>query len=335
MRSIFRRPGLRVAQLTIAITLLVAPASAFALAGATSSQTTAQPATLPVHVSPRHVRLGRRVTISGRAVRAAAGRTVQLQSAARRGGRWRVLASTRVAAGGHYAFHVRLRHSRVLRAVEVPGTVPDTRDPARTGGVSPALAAARAASAVSPAKPVAVQARLRVSARQRGVRADARVRIAGHLLPGRAGRTVALQGRAGRRWHTLARGRTGRRGGFSVGLRADGAAVQRHLRVRFAGDRANARVTHGAGGLLTLEPVVASWYEDGGSTACGFHATDGVANRTLPCGTKVTFEHRGRTVTATVDDRGPYVYGRQYDLNQNTAAALDFSGVGTVYERVH
>jgi rare lipoprotein A len=76
---------------------------------------------------------------------------------------------------------------------------------------------------------------------------------------------------------------------------------------------------------------VASWYSDGGSTACGFHATYGVANRSLPCGTKVAFRHGGRTVNATVDDRGPFVGGREWDLNQNTASALAFGGVGSVW----
>ena len=83
--------------------------------------------------------------------------------------------------------------------------------------------------------------------------------------------------------------------------------------------------------MTVYQPSVASWYEDGGSTACGFHAGLGVANRTLPCGTKVRFRHAGRSVTATVDDRGPYVGGRDWDLNQNTAAALGFDGVGTVW----
>jgi rare lipoprotein A (peptidoglycan hydrolase) len=77
-------------------------------------------------------------------------------------------------------------------------------------------------------------------------------------------------------------------------------------------------------------PRVASWYNDGGSTACGFHARFGVANRTLPCGTKVTIAYHGRSVVATVDDRGPYVGGRDYDLNQNTAGALGMYGVATV-----
>ena len=57
----------------------------------------------------------------------------------------------------------------------------------------------------------------------------------------------------------------------------------------------------------------------------------GVANQTLPCGTKVTFRYGGRTVTAVVDDRGPFVGGREWDLNQNTAGALGFGGVGTVW----
>jgi rare lipoprotein A (peptidoglycan hydrolase) len=60
----------------------------------------------------------------------------------------------------------------------------------------------------------------------------------------------------------------------------------------------------------------------------------GVANKTLPCGTHVTFSYNGRTVTAVVDDRGPFVDGRDWDLNQNTAAALGFGGVDTVWSSV-
>jgi rare lipoprotein A (peptidoglycan hydrolase) len=86
-----------------------------------------------------------------------------------------------------------------------------------------------------------------------------------------------------------------------------------------------------AGSVNVLHPALASWYEDAGNTACGFHAGLGVANRTLPCGTKVTFQYGGRTVTAVVDDRGPYAGGREWDLNQATAAALGFGGVGTVW----
>ena len=75
---------------------------------------------------------------------------------------------------------------------------------------------------------------------------------------------------------------------------------------------------------------LASWYEDAGGTACGFHAYYGVANKVLPCGTKVIFRYHGRQVNAVVQDRGPYVYPRVWDLNQNMANALGFSGVDYV-----
>jgi rare lipoprotein A (peptidoglycan hydrolase) len=103
------------------------------------------------------------------------------------------------------------------------------------------------------------------------------------------------------------------------------------LRVRFAGDRTNAAVSTRAGSLTVYHQTLASWYYDGGTTACGFHAYYGVANLSLPCGTVVSFSHGGRRVQAVVDDRGPYVGGRTWDLNQNTAAALGFGGVGAVW----
>jgi rare lipoprotein A (peptidoglycan hydrolase) len=39
-------------------------------------------------------------------------------------------------------------------------------------------------------------------------------------------------------------------------------------------------------------------------------------------------------VVATVDDRGPFVYGRTYDLDQRTAGALGMWGVATVYSSI-
>jgi hypothetical protein len=57
----------------------------------------------------------------------------------------------------------------------------------------------------------------------------------------------------------------------------------------------------------------------GRRTACGLAMTTslrGVASRTLPCGTLVTFKNpsNGRTATVPVVDRGPYVSGRIWDL---------------------
>jgi rare lipoprotein A (peptidoglycan hydrolase) len=79
---------------------------------------------------------------------------------------------------------------------------------------------------------------------------------------------------------------------------------------------------------------IASWYKDDGlKTACGFHAKFGVAHRSLPCGTHVTFWHDHRRVVATVDDRGPYVTGRTWDLDEHTASALHMLGVEGVWAK--
>jgi hypothetical protein len=178
--------------------------------------------------------------------------------------------------------------------------------------------------------PVGMAARVRVADRQIAVTAGQSLVIRGRLLPGLRGRKVSLQARQGGGWQTLASARTGAAGRFTLRyVAADAGRVR--LRVRFGGDRLNGRSSASAGEITVYRPAGASWYNDAGHTACGFHAQYGVANRTLPCGTKVAFRYNGRSVTATVDDRGPYVGGRDWDLDQSTATALGFGGVGTVW----
>lgn len=80
--------------------------------------------------------------------------------------------------------------------------------------------------------------------------------------------------------------------------------------------------------------AVASWYYDEGETASGFHATYGVASKTLPFGTRVMISYHGNTLEAIVDDRGPFVPGRTFDLNQTCAQALGFTGVDTIAYRI-
>jgi hypothetical protein len=185
-------------------------------------------------------------------------------------------------------------------------------------------------SAASAPLPIQVAGQFRVSHRSRDILGGSPLRIRGRLLPGIAGRAVRLQARSSGGWRTLATSRTGRAGRFTLRSRPAGG-LQRRLRVLFAGDAGNARSVHSVGRLTVYGQSVASWYADGGATACGFHAGYGVANRSLPCGTKVRFRYGGRSVTAVVDDRGPFVGGRDWDLNQNTAGALGFGGVGTVW----
>ena len=88
---------------------------------------------------------------------------------------------------------------------------------------------------------------------------------------------------------------------------------------------------------------VASWYGPGfhgRATASGArfdqHAMT-AAHRTLPFGTRLKVTYRGRAVTVTVNDRGPYIRGRVLDLSKGAASRLGLipAGVGEVcYERV-
>jgi len=157
--------------------------------------------------------------------------------------------------------------------------------------------------------------------------------VHGLLLPSARRAEVKLVARAGRHWRTLATGRTRRGGRFGIRYRVRGVGAT-PVRVRYDGGAGRRAASAPAGKIVGLQPTVASWYDDAGNTACGFHATYGVANKTLPCGTKVTLSYGGHTVVATVDDRGPYVYGRSFDLNQNTARYLGMWGVAQVFASV-
>ncbi len=88
-----------------------------------------------------------------------------------------------------------------------------------------------------------------------------------------------------------------------------------------------------------LDPEV-SWYGPGfygNRTACGYAYTKkilGVANRTLPCGTMVTFMYKGIVKRVPVIDRGPYVAGRQWDLSGGLCLALKHCFTGPIYYRI-
>ena len=196
------------------------------------------------------------------------------------------------------------------------------------GFALPASAAAVGDQATSPDQ-AASPTDLRVAKRHLNVPGTRPIHVWGKLLPGLPGRRVRLQGMVGRGWETLSTTRTGKLGRFTLGFEPHGLGREQ-LRVQTGGGT-SAVLRRPAGTLTRYRPSSASWYYDGSHTACGFHAHYGVANLSLPCGSKVTFMHGGRRVTAVVDDRGPYVAGREWDLNQNTAAALGFSGVGGVW----
>jgi rare lipoprotein A len=171
----------------------------------------------------------------------------------------------------------------------------------------------------------------------RHVRRGSRLRVRGTLEPALRGRTVRLQVRARHGWRTVDRARTRHGGRFRAAWRPRRPGRFR-VRARFRGDGAGTAASRALRGrVYVYRPSQASWYGPGfygGRTACGYTLTagvKGVANRSLPCGTKVTFRHGGRSVTARVIDRGPFGGGREWDLTPATKRAIDFGSVGTVW----
>ena len=143
------------------------------------------------------------------------------------------------------------------------------------------------------------------------------------------GPVASLQIRRRGAWRTVDRDRTTATGRFV-------------LRARFRRTlTAPARVASGAetlrlGRLNVYRFANASWYGPGlygNRLGCGGTLAPGrmgVAHKTLPCGSRVTLRHRGRTVNVRVIDRGPYVGGREYDLTEATARKLRFRGHGAI-----
>ncbi len=84
-----------------------------------------------------------------------------------------------------------------------------------------------------------------------------------------------------------------------------------------------------------------SWYGPGfygSGTACGQEYSRtilGVAHRSLPCGTRVTFRNpaNGRQITVPVIDRGPYVPSRTWDLSRALCEYLDHCYTGSIQWR--
>jgi hypothetical protein len=76
-------------------------------------------------------------------------------------------------------------------------------------------------------------------------------------------------------------------------------------------------------------PVVASYYDLTGTGACGAPAQDGYqfASLILPCGARIVICNGSTCVTATMNDRGPYVAGRTFDLNVALKNALGCGGL--------
>lgn len=264
-------------------------------------------------VAKRSVAAGRRVRVAGHAP-GAYGRPLQLQLLTP-GQTWRIVASTTVGHGDRYAVGARLRSGGRLRVVVQPAGAP--------------------APVASPQRRVTIRRRIKVSRRKLHVRVGRPTAVRGRVLPRARGGVVRLQVRRPGHWATIDHGRTRARGRYVLRDRR-GAAMSAPLRVVAAGGDGLARGVRRVGRLNVYRFAQASWYGPGlygNHLGCGgtlSAGTLGVANKSLPCGTKVTLRHGHRSVRVRVIDRGPYVAGREYDLTSATADRLGFHGHGAI-----
>jgi rare lipoprotein A len=333
------------AQLVVGASALAFPATALAVNGdshapAAASPTAALHSDRPLTVNYDHV-----TVVRGSAPSREAGTRIELEYRPADARRSHSVAVGRVHRDGHFALAAQLDRSGRLQVVPAPlGAGRPTRsqptaDQVGSGTGTTSTVVAGTALRASAIRPVTVRPKLKLAGRaDRADRAESGLvgrplRVSGRLLPGLAHRRLVLEVRRGRRWVPVAHGRTHRGGRFTLHYTPTSPGSQT-VHVTFAGDRLNSHANSNAVSIVGMHYAEVSWYYDAGNTACGFHATYGIASRTLACGSKVTLSNGGRSVVATVDDRGPFVYSRLYDLNQNTAAALDMRGVATILASV-
>ncbi len=120
---------------------------------------------------------------------------------------------------------------------------------------------------------------------------------------------------------------------------AAAAAAKRAAEARSARAASTTAPTQSATGTGEWRTAVASHYS---STFTGRGAsgepigpyTMMVAHKTLPFGTLVEFEYNGKRAVASVEDRGPYIAGREWDLGPGVVRALGFNGVHQVRYRI-
>ncbi len=340
------------AKLLVGASVLAFPATALAVT--TTGNDTQEAAAL--HASqPAAVRYGDETVVRGSAPISAAGMPLELRYRPAGAASWRSIARGDVEPDGRFALAARVARSGGLQVVAASSASGAAQIAAAASAVvsnqlsaaamSTGETTATTAPTASPAQPIRIAASpvrhvtieptLALAGGQSDTTAIAgqAAQIRGHLLPGIPGRQVVLEVQHGRRWVRAGTALTHRGGAFDLHYVPAATSSQR-FQVAFAGDRVNGHADSAPRSVTPMQYAEVSWYYDGGETACGFHATYGIASRTLPCGSKVTFSYGGRSVVATVDDRGPFNYSRLYDLNQNTAGVLGMDGVATMLASV-
>ncbi len=249
------------------------------------------------------VRYGGKIRLSG-AVPGIVGANVQIAYKRNGSGSWRPVRRAVTDEAGQYRTRVRPPASGSYRA-QAAGGQPTAEVPVRVRSVT----------------------RLRVS---KHIVIGHKVRIRGNVRPGTAGREVkiSLPG-------SDERTRTHKGGRFAETWRPRSTGHGK-VSATAGGDMLAGGSRSGKRRVTVYRPVSASYYGPGlygGALACGGTlkpGTIGVAHKTMPCGTKLTLRHAGRSVRVRVIDRGPYVAGREFDLTTATKNRLRFGSTGTV-----
>jgi len=180
------------------------------------------------------------------------------------------------------------------------------------------------ALSMSAAAPAAAQ--VDVTKKRMNVRAGQRALVVGTATPGAV---TSLEIRRRGVWRTVDRDRTAASGRYVLRARVR-RTMAAPVRV------SSGTVTRRLGRLNVYRFAHASWYGPGlygNRLGCGGTLAPGrlgVAHKSLPCGSRVTLRHRGRSVRVRVIDRGPYAGGREYDLTEATARKLRFRGHGAI-----
>ncbi len=195
-----------------------------------------------------------------------------------------------------------------------------------TGFANAALGTVPGGGAVVAGSPKESNVKLKV---KRHVKRGQKVKARGWVSPPH-GRVVVVKVN-GRK---VGKARTNGNGAFKLRWKARRAGVYKMKAIA----RGTARATRAAKAkkVNVYRKAEASYYGPGlygNGTACGGRLTPsklGVAHKRLPCGSKVTFRHRGNTVTVPVIDRGPFAGNREYDLTAATKRKLGFGSTGTV-----
>lgn len=71
--------------------------------------------------------------------------------------------------------------------------------------------------------------------------------------------------------------------------------------------------------------MLTSWYDHGTVTANGEKFNPNgltAAHKTLPFGTKLRIKYKDRQITVRINDRGPFIKGRELDLARGAARRL-------------